>query len=110
MGKGEEDKREPASLMKQESKDGVQYNPLDAGALVEGGKVIGQNSFKMAGQVIIGVSAAFLEWDAIDLGFTISDLVRKQGSRAGKVLREKADLLEGALKETVGMYSIEMPK
>ena len=70
-GKGEEDKREPASLMKQESKDGVlynpldrhhhyhhhcnhhqvQYNPLDAGALVEGGKVIGQNSFKMAGQV-----------------------------------------------------------
>ena len=50
-GKGEEDRREPASLMKQESKDGVQYNPLDAGALVEGGKVIGQNSFKMAGQV-----------------------------------------------------------
>ena len=51
-GKGEkEDNREPASLMKQESKDGVQYNPLDAGALVEGGKVIGQNSFKMAGQV-----------------------------------------------------------
>ena len=26
-------------------------------------------------QVIIGVSAAFLVWDAIDLGFTISDLV-----------------------------------
>ena len=70
----QEEKREPASLMKQESKDGVlynpldrhlrhhhhhhhcnhhqvQYNPLDAGALVEGGKVIGQNSFKMAGQV-----------------------------------------------------------
>ena len=48
---GEEEILEMASLMKQESKDGVQYNPLDAGALVEGGKVIGQNSFKMAGQV-----------------------------------------------------------
>ena len=47
--KGEEEKKEMASLMN--SKDGVQYNPLDAGALVEGGKVIGQNSFKMAGQV-----------------------------------------------------------
>jgi len=92
------------------SKDAVKFNQLDAGVLVEGGKVIGQNSFKVAGQVIIGISAAFMVWDAIDLGFTISDLVRKQGSRAGKVLREKADLLEGALKETVGMYSIEMPK
>merc|ERR1739848_637059 len=90
------------------SKDAVKFNQLDAGVLVEGGKVIGQNSFKVAGQVIIGISAAFMVWDAIDLGFTISDLVRKQGSRAGKVLREKADLLEGALKETVGMYSIEM--
>merc|ERR1712156_1050644 len=109
-GKGEEDKREPASLMKQESKDGVQYNPLDAGALVEGGKVIGQNSFKMAGQVIIGISAAFMLWDAIDLGFTISDLVRKKGSRAGRVLREKADTLEAALKSTVCVYSIDMPE
>jgi hypothetical protein len=92
------------------SKDAVKFNQLDAGVLVEGGKVIGQNSFNVAGQVIIGISAAFMVWDAIDLGFTISDLVRKQGSRAGRVLREKADLLEGALRETVGMYSIEMPK
>jgi len=91
------------------SKDAVKFSQLDAGVLVEGGKVIGQNSFKVAGQVIIGMSAAFLVWDAIDLGFTISDLVRKQGSRAGRVLREKADLLESALRETVGVYSIEMP-
>ena len=40
-------------LLKQESKEGVTFNPLDAGALVEGGKVIGQNSFRMAGQVIV---------------------------------------------------------
>ena len=96
------------SLLKT-SKDAVQFSQLDAGVLVEGGKVIGQNSFKVAGQVIIGISAAFMVWDAIDLGFTISDLVRKQGSRAGRVLREKADMLEGALRETVGVYSIEMP-
>jgi hypothetical protein len=91
------------------SKDAVQFSPLDPGVLVEGGKVIGQNSLKVAGQVIIGISAAFMVWDAIDLGFTISDLVRKQGSRAGKVLREKANMLENALRETVGVYSIEMP-
>jgi len=107
---GEEEKREPASLMKQESKDGVQYNPLDAGALVEGGKVIGQNSFKMAGQVIIGVSAAFLVWDAIDLGFTISDLVRKKGSQSAKVLRDKAVMLRVALEETAAEFCLDMPE
>jgi len=107
---GEEEKREPAFLMKQESKDGVQYNPLDAGALVEGGKVIGQNSFKMAGQVIIGVSAAFLVWDAIDLGFTISDLVRKKGSHSAKVLRDKAVMLRVALEETAAEFCLDMPE
>jgi len=107
---GDEEKREPASLMKQESKNGVQYNPLDAGALVEGGKVIGQNSFKMAGQVIIGVSAAFLVWDAIDLGFTISDLVRKKGSHSAKVLRDKAAMLRVALDETAAEFCLDMPE
>jgi len=107
---GDEEKREPASLMKQESKNGVQYNPLDAGALVEGGKVIGQNSFKMAGQVIIGVSAAFLVWDAIDLGFTISDLVRKKGSHSAKVLRDKAVMLRVALEETAAEFCLDMPE
>ena len=28
----------------------VDYNPLDAGVLVEGGKVIGQNSIRVAGR------------------------------------------------------------
>merc|ERR1712172_16869 len=107
---GDEEKREPASLMKQESKNGVQYNPLDAGALVEGGKVIGQNSFKMAGRVIIGVSAAFLVWDAIDLGFTISDLVRKKGSHSAKVLRDKAVMLRVALEETAVEFCLDMPE
>ena len=63
----------------------------------------------LPGQVIIGISAAFLLWDAIDLGFTISDLVKKQGSKAAKTLKEKAEMLEVALKETTGVYCIEMP-
>ena len=98
------------SLLKQDSKENVKFNPIDAGVFVESGKVIGQNSFRVAGQVIIGISAAFLVWDAIDLGFNISDLVRKQGSQAAKVLREKADLLENALKDTIGNYDVEMPE
>ena len=98
------------SLLKQDSKDNVKFNPIDAGMFVESGKVIGQNSFRVAGQVIIGISAAFLVWDAIDLGWNISDLVRKQGSQAAQVLREKADLLENALQETIGHYDVEMPE
>ena len=97
-------------MVKQDSKDNVKFNPIDAGMFVESGKVIGQNSFRVAGQVIIGISAAFLVWDAIDLGWNISDLVRKQGSQAAKVLREKADLLENALQETIGHYDVEMPE
>ena len=91
------------------SKDGVKYSPMDAGVFVESGKVIGSNSFRVAGQVIIGISAAFIVWDAIDLGFAISDLVRKRGSSASKILREKANFLETALKSTVESYSIAMP-
>ena len=68
-------------LLVQSEDDRLNYNPLDAGVLVEGSKVIGQNSIRVAGQVIIGISAAFMLWDAVDLGFTISDLVRKQGNR-----------------------------
>ena len=49
-------------------------------------------------------------WDAVDLGITIKDLVRRQGSRAAKTLRDKAELLELALSETVAVYCIEMPK
>ena len=91
------------------SKDGVKYSPMDAGVFVESGKVIGSNSFRVAGQVIIGISAAFIVWDAIDLGFAISDLVRKRGSSASKILREKANFLETALNSTVESYSIAMP-
>ena len=98
------------SLLNQESKADVKFNPIDARMFVESGKVIGKNSFRVAGQVIIGISAAFLVWDAIDLRFNISDLVRKQGSQSAKVLREKAGMLENALQETIGNYDVEMPE
>ena len=91
------------------TKDGVKYSAMDAGVFVESGKVIGSNSFRVAGQVVIGISAAFLVWDAIDLGFAISDLVRKRGSSASRVLREKADMLEEALNQTIDDYNTKIP-
>lgn len=86
----------------------LKYNPLGPDVFLETGKVVGQNSTRMAGKVIVGVSAAFLVWDAIDLGFTLADLIRKKGSQAAKILREKANQLEEALNETKSKYSLEM--
>ena len=59
-------------------------------------------------QVVIGVSAAFLVWDAIDLGFSISDLVKKRGSTAAKYLRDKAEVLQTALEDTLENYKVEI--
>ena len=53
-----------------------------------------KSSSQFASKVIIGVSAVMSTWDAIDLSYTIYDLVAKKGSKAAKVLREKADKLE----------------
>lgn len=50
---------------------------------------------RMAGKVmLISVSAAMLLWDAVDLTWTIYDLVNNKGSEAAKDLRKKADELE----------------
>jgi len=95
------------TVAKQASKD-IKYNPFGPDIFVETGKVVGQNSTRLAGQVIVGVSAAFLVWDVIDLGFTVTDLVTKKGSKAGSILREKADQLEEALQETKGQYQLDM--
>ena len=40
--------------------------------------------------------------------FSVSDLVQKKGSKAGEVLREKANQLELALNETKAQYNIDM--
>ena len=95
------------TVAKQASKD-LKYNPFGPDIFVETGKVVGQNSTRLAGKVIVGVSAAFLVWDVIDLGFTVADLVQKKGSKAGEVLREKADQLEAALNETKAQYNLDM--
>ena len=98
------------ALLVQSEEERLKYNPLDAGVLVESTKVIGQNSIRVAGQVIIGVSAAFMVWDAVDLGLTITDLIKRQGSKAARTLRDKAEILDTALTDTVAAYCIEMPK
>eukprot|EP00095_Tigriopus_kingsejongensis_P009411 maker-scaffold143_size313727-snap-gene-1.26 protein:Tk09411 transcript:maker-scaffold143_size313727-snap-gene-1.26-mRNA-1 annotation:"apolipoprotein l3-like" len=92
------------------TKETIKYNPLGPDVFLETGKVVGQNSTRLAGQVIVGVSAAFLVWDAIDLGWTVTDLIRKKGSQAGKILKDKADELEVALRETTENYDVELVK
>ena len=67
---------------------------VQAGARA-GSEAVGE----VVGKVIIVVNVAFVVWDAIDLGFTIRDLVENKGSEAAKVLRQKADELENAMKE-----------
>ena len=64
-----------------------------------GAKVGSETVGKAVGKVIIGVNAAFVVWDAIDLGFTIKDLVENKGSEAAKVMRQKADELESAMNQ-----------
>ena len=62
--------------------------------VVGAGVKAGANASKVAGGMIIGVSVAFLVWDAIDLGFTIRDLIEERGSEAAKELREIAFKLD----------------
>ena len=67
----------------------------------EGSKAVGkagaQGGAKAAGGFIIGVSAAFLVLDVIDLAFTVRDMVKNEGSNAARCLREKADEYETVL-------------
>lgn len=64
-----------------------------------GTKAASKTAAKQAGAVIIGVSAAFLVLDAIDLAFTVRDIVENQGSDAARILRCKADEYEALLDE-----------
>lgn len=52
---------------------------------------------ELVGKVVIVVNVAFVVWDAIDLGFTIRDLLQNKGSDAAKILRQKAKELEDAI-------------
>ena len=62
-----------------------------------GTKAASKTAAKQAGTIIIGVSAAFLVLDAIDLAFTVRDIVKDEGSEAARILRDKADEYEELL-------------
>lgn len=54
----------------------------------------------MAKGSLILVNVAFLMFDALDLGFTIRDIIwENKGSEAAKYLREKANELEATMKQ-----------
>ena len=61
------------------------------------GKAGAKTGAKAAGGFIIGVSAAFLVLDAIDLAFTVRDIVKDEGSDEARCLRCKADEYEAIL-------------
>ena len=71
-------------------------------AVRKGSKAVGKAATKQgakagakaAGGFIIGVSAAFLVFDAIELTFTVRDIVNNKGSDAARCLRYKADEME----------------
>ena len=54
----------------------------------------GKAAAKEAGGIIAGVGAFFMVLDAIDLHFTVRDIIENKGSDASRSLREKADELE----------------
>lgn len=68
-------------------------NVARTGLIGGGTKVAGQ----VAGKVMIGVSAVLVICDAIDLHYTIKDIVEDKGSGAARCLRQKADELKSLL-------------
>lgn len=57
-------------------------------------KSVSKAAARKAGGIIVGVSAAFLVLDAIQLHSTVRDIIENKGSDASRSLREKADELE----------------
>ena len=53
-----------------------------------------------ASRLIIGMSVAFMVWDAIDLGLTFASIIENRGSETAKFLRQKADGLEHSSHKT----------
>ena len=53
----------------------------------------------MSREVLVVVNVAFLMFDALDLGYTISDIFKNKGSEAAKHLREKANEIEATMKQ-----------
>ncbi|XP_044172310.1 uncharacterized protein LOC114961817 [Acropora millepora] len=62
-----------------------------------GTEAVTKTAAKKAAKFIIGAHVAFLVLDAIDLAFTVRDIVENQGSDAARILRCKADEFEARL-------------
>jgi len=78
--------------LKDKAVDGV-ANVARTGLIDGGTKVAG----KVAGKVMMGVSAVLVIRGAIDLHYTIKDIVEDKGSGAARCLRQKADELKSLL-------------
>ena len=65
----------------------------------QGARQAGAQGARLAGGLLIGVGAAFIVFDAVDLGFTIRDIVKNKGSDAARFLRSKADELESGIQD-----------
>lgn len=61
-------------------------------------EVVSKTVVKLPENIMVVANTAFLVKDAIDLGFTIKDLVQNKGHEAAKDLREKAKEIEDAFK------------
>ena len=72
-------------------------NSVAKGGTKAVGKAGAKTGAKAAGGFIIGVSAAFLVLDVVDLAFTVRDIVKDEGSDAARCLRCKADEYEAIL-------------
>ena len=53
----------------------------------------------MSREVLVVVNVTFLMFDALDLGFTIRDILENKGSEAAKILRKKANEIEASMKQ-----------
>ena len=67
-----------------------------AGAAGQAGEKVGVN---VSREVLFVVNVAFLMSDALDLGFTIRDILENKGSEAAKLLRETANEIEATMKQ-----------
>ena len=72
-------------------------NSVAKGGTKAVGKAGAKTGAKATGGLIIGVSAAFIVLDAINLAFTVRDIVKDEGSDAARRLRCKADEYEDIL-------------
>lgn len=72
------------------------------GAAGQAGGKVGKDvtgKASLASRALVAVNVAFVMYDALDLGFTIRDIMENKGSEAAKDLREKANELEATMKQ-----------